>query len=258
MKPRLLAALLTGVLLAGCTTPPAPQPESTPGPISTTPTPTPTPSRTAVPGESVDADILVDNILVATNAVSTFHQTAHLTVGRDRLRFGLDTTLTIDRRVPSEIRASGQVATQGQRIEIITVGDTAYGRPVGGNKYREIPMDTRVAGDARPFKSLQSIRALVLAATFVGEETVAAQPTRHYALEFPEDALGVIASMTSWEGSAKDATYTMDIWLDAQNRAVKASMDVTSPFVTLQDVEELTELDEPVSIEAPAEGDIEG
>lgn len=68
----------------------------------------------------------------------------------------------------------------------------------------------------------------------------------------------MIASMTSWEGSAKDATYTMDIWLDAQNRAVKATMDVTAPFVTIQYVEELTELDEPVSIEAPAADDIEG
>lgn len=184
MKPRLLAALLTCVLLAGCTTstaPPAPRLEPTPGAVSAPASPAPTPSRTPAPGESVDADILVDDILLATNAVSTFHQTSHMTAGQDGLRLGLDVTLTVDRRVPSEIRASGQLASQGQRIEIIAVGDTAYGRPVGGSKYREIPVDTRLVGDARPFKSLQSIRALVLAATFVGEETVGAQPTRHYA-----------------------------------------------------------------------------
>lgn len=249
MKTTLIALSCAGVLLfAGCSAPaPAPAPAGATTAAATTAPAAPAAS-TLVPGAEVDRAALSSELEAAAKNLKSMHmdmQTKASMAGQD-ITFGM----TGDMDLSDQSKPKGVLSMTGLlSMDMIMDGsDTVYIKmPMLGEGWfkashaelgAEVPDATEQAGQYKEFLDKSQ------KVTYIGEEVVDGEKTRHYTLMVPAKDVA--------KDQGGDTPVPVELYVNEQGWVKKMNVALTEPAVMSIDLV-MSKFNEPVTVQAPAD-----
>ncbi|MCE1174859.1 MAG: hypothetical protein LWW77_09675 [Propionibacteriales bacterium] len=223
LKP-LLGTLVAAVALAGCAPAGGGSAPSVSGSQSVAPAPNPG-------GNAID-DFLAR---LAQGMATTTSYAFVMTLSNDTEQ--LKSSGEADTSDKALVKTHSTLELGGQVLELITIGNDSFVN-MGGTWYKSgDPTDQQVD----PVAAIVGSRKYLKAITPLGPDSVDGLPADHYRVTMDPAVFG----KTGIEADALD----YDIWIDADNRLRKLSMDM--PSLKLKTEFTVGDYNKPVSIKAP-------
>lgn len=207
-------------------------------------------------GKATNVARLVDRVAEGWDSVDTFQVDGTLTARAYGLRLGGNVDATVDQRVAE----SPQMHLEGSmlgRFEDVTVVDDTYYVKQGENykAYTENQMKAKWAilpTNLDAVALLQKVEPSIEAARYLGTDNVNGVSATHYRFVVDSKALETVAGRNLDYVSNGGKNFTVDVWLDGQNRQVRNALQYKFRGLNVQYEGDITNVNQPVTINEPS------
>lgn len=248
-KPLIALSCAAALLLAGCSAPaPAPAPAGTTAPGTTaSSTPAAPAASGLVPGAEVDKAALSQELEAAQKNIKTLHM--EMTTKANAAGTDFTMGMSGDMDVSNPAAPKGRLALTGPiAMEMIMDGgDIFYIKmPLLGEgwyKATQEELGAQVPDAAEQTNLYREFLTKAEKVTYVGEETVDGEKTRHYTLLVPTSTVS--------KDAAGDTPVPVSLYVNEQGWVKRTQLELADPVMSLDLT--MSKFNEPVAVEIPAD-----
>ena len=208
-------------------------------------------------GRSTSISSAIGRITSGWDDVKTYKVDGSVSVRAYGMRSKGDVDVTVDQTMPDAPSAHLTASFMGNAQDVTVIDDTYYVKNGATyTKLTEAQMKAKVSilpSNLDAVAVLKKVRPQIESVRYLGKDRVSCQSALHYRFTVDANALEAVAGKDLPYVDRKSKDFTVDVWLDRENRMVKNAVTYQMRRgMTISYTGLITDIDEPVEIKAPA------